>query len=70
MVFSLFRICAASSVRTRRIEPDDTDKQMPVDFQNGRPPMGHQAANWKKRGLRYVPVFGQLSVKAICLTTR
>jgi hypothetical protein len=49
---------------------DDTYKQMPVYFQNDRPPMGHRAANGKKRGLRYVAAFGQLSVKAICLTTR
>jgi hypothetical protein len=31
------------------------------------PADGIKAANWRKRRLRYVAVFGQLSLKAICL---
>ena len=48
--------------------PEAPALQAEIDFQIRIVPAdGTRAAKWRKRRLRYVPVFEQLSVKAICL---
>jgi hypothetical protein len=74
MVFSfavfakLLRARNWGRARTYTPVPEAPALQAKIDFQIRIVPAdGTRATNWKKRRLRYVAVFGQLSVKALSL---